>query len=185
MKFIRSVLFLVFFLSILFWLSYNYFIPRMVADSIEKGELPSFIPKKLEPAFENVRERIDDDIRELPVVLNEHQLSYDDLIELVKDTRASEVVPVIQKFQEKDVTDPDQAFDIIVQYLGHKVDKPETFRNAFKERFNQERLQTAMTFMNNSDLPLEMNMELAKKITLEILKDRREEIESELKDLHQ
>ncbi len=180
MKFIRSVLITVFLIAITIWISFNYLIPEMVAESIEKGEMPTYLPKKFEPVFDGIKERVDQDIAELPAILSTHNLTFEELLQIVEQTRPGEILPVIKEFQNKEITDSNQAFDIIVENLGHKVENPESFRDAFNERFTAGRLQTAMSYINDSDLPLEVNVELSRKIVIEILKDRQEEIESEL-----
>ncbi len=180
MKIFRTLLILVIMAVSAFLLAYHVFLPQMAARSITTGELPAYLPEKYKATIEEVHESVDEGLAELPMFMARNKLTYEELVQIIQSTSAEEVISYLNDYQHNPDMSAEEAFDRVKVLLDTKVDNPEVFREAFYEHYSKDRMQQGLKYLEGSDLPLEVNIELARKTIAEVLKQRRQEIEYQL-----
>ena len=180
MKLIRTLFFIFLVFACVGVLTYYFIIPRLAAEALTSGEAPSLLSENADQFVKTIHTEVESALEELPHGMAEHKLSYDDVVEIVKSTNSMEIVPLIESFQESPPADADEAFDRFADILGKNVADPELFRNAFRKRYNGQLVTRILNYLDASEIPVSMNVDVLRRTVLEILKQEKEAIESQL-----
>jgi hypothetical protein len=180
MKVLKILLIIVIVLAGIGYLGYTLYVPRMVSNTISTGEIPAYVPKKYHKKIEETREAVNSEIRKLPETMNKYQLSYDELLAFAEEVKNDEVLGALQEIQQTEITTSGQAFDIALSHIEAELPQSGKVKRLFADKMPVEKIQSEIEKMKDSDLPLSVEVDLARRIAIQILKEKREEIESTL-----
>lgn len=183
MKVLKITLFLVVVLGVAAWLGYTFYVPRMVSNTISTGEIPAVIPQKYHPKIKETREKVNEEIRKLPEVMNKYNLSYDELLAFANEVENDEILSALQELKSTELSSSGQAFDIALQHISADLPQSDKVRQLFSDKVPVEKIQSEIIKMEESELPLSVEVDLARRIGIEILREKKTEIEERLEQL--
>ena len=144
MKLLRHILISVVVLFTIIILSWKSLLPRIAAKAVVSEDLIEMVPEPYRDVALDVQKNVDNGIGALPYLMERHNLTFDELLRLAENTESSEIIPLVEYFKSNPDISADDAFDEISQKFGHKVENPEIFREAFRERYDRKRIRQAL-----------------------------------------
>ncbi len=183
MKVLKIFVILFIILAGVAYLGYTVYVPNMVTSSIETGEIPSIVPKKYHPKIKETRDKVNKEIEKLPEVMNKYQLSYDELLAFAQEVKNDEVLDALEEIKKTNITDSGEAFDIAMKHIDAELPQSGKVRQVFREKIPADRINEEVVKMGESELPLSVEVDLARRIGIQLLKNKRDEIENRLEQL--
>ncbi len=165
------------------YLGYTLYVPRMVSNTISTGEIPAYIPKKYHKKITETREVVNSEINKLPEAMNKYQLSYEELLAFAQEVKNDEVLEGLKEIQAAEISSSEQAFDIMMTHIDAELPQSHKVRDLFADKVPVEKIQSEIVNMKDSELPLSVEVDLARRIAIQILKEKRDEIEQKLGEL--
>jgi len=180
MKSFRTLAIVAILTLILFYLGYQVLIPQMAANTLLDDEIPSYIPEKFHQPVQELRTSMDTALQQLPPLMAEQHISVDDLVLMTKETRTEDVIWVIEKLQENPDMEKEDVYTLVKGRMSNIPGNDILLRPAFDLLYSPGRVQRGLEFVSGSALPLEVTVELGRRTMIEILKERKQEIEDQL-----
>ena len=183
MKVLKISLILLLIFGIIAYIGYTVYVPKMITNTIATGEIPGMIPEKYHTRIEETREKVNEEIDKLPEMMNKYQLSYDELLAFAMEVKNKEVLNALEEMKNTDITSSDQAFDIALSNISAELPQSEKVKEVFKDKIPVDRIHEEITKMETSELPLSVEVDLARRIAIQLLKDKKDEIKDKLNGL--
>jgi hypothetical protein len=183
MKVLKILLVLVLVFGVIAYLGYTLYLPGMVTNTIETGEIPAIVPKKYHATIEDTRQKVKKEVADLPAAMNKYQLSFDELLAFAEQVENDEVLNALEEMKNTELTSSGQAFDIALKHISADLPQSGKVKRMFSDKIPVEKINSEIGNMENSELPLSVEVDLARRIGIQILKDRKDEIERKLDSL--
>lgn len=184
MKVLKIIVVLIIILSIVGYFSYTMFVPQMVTSTIETGKIPAIIPKEYHPRIEETRKKVKKELDDLPEAMNKYQISFDELLAFAEQVENDEVLGAIEELKQTEITSSGHAFDIAMSHISSTLPQSGKVKEMFVQKVPVDKIQSEIDKMQDSELPMSVEVDLARRIAIQILKDRKEEIQNKLDSLH-
>ena len=184
MKVLKILLIILFLVGVFAYLGYTLYVPKMVTQAIDTGEIPAYVPKKYHAKIQATREKVNEEVEKLPEVMEKYNLSYEELLAFAESVENDEVLNALEEMRTTELNSTDQAFDIAIKHISADLPQSDKVKQLFADKIPVDKIQTEINKMDNSELPLSVEIDLARRIGIQILKDRRNQIEGKLQEMH-
>jgi len=169
------------FLVVGFYTARNYLLPQIIAKSVNSDKpAPSYLPKKIENTVNSVKKGIDENFDQLPIILNKLNLDFDDLIRIIDNVDAKEIMKAQNELYNSDIQSTNQAYDIVVKNVHLQGYDLEIFRPIFNEKMTVRKINKFIKIAEDHQLQTSISIPMARNTAKQILMNNREKIESEL-----
>lgn len=183
MKIIKTFLIIVVILGIAGYIAYTEVVPRMATKAISTGKIPAIVPKKYHSAITETRKKVVEQVDALPEAMHEYKISYEDLSRFASEIKNDEVREAIKELNTTEISSSGEAFDIGLKHISADLPSANKFKALFESRFTVEDVEEELEKINNSELPVRVEIDMARRIGIELLKQKKEEINRKLDSL--
>ena len=159
----------------------NYLLPKVIAESVSGDKpLPAFIPKKVEKTVEVVKQNVDQNMDQLPIIMNELNLDFNDLLYIIDNVNPDQVIKAQKEMGDTEISSTNQAFDIVKRNISIEGYDLEIFRPLFNEKMTVPRINKLVQIAEKNQLQTNMSIPMARNTAKQILLKHKDRIESEL-----
>jgi len=160
--------------------AYRYYLPYTIAESLTSGQKSSLVPDEIQEKVEAFKSRVTRDVGDLPVLMVEANIDYDDLKIMLDRLDPDDVSNTLREMSSVSITSVEQAFDIIRENVHIEGYELEVFRDMFVRNSNVVEIRKAMETVREYKLLVAMGMPVAKEVAKDLLESARQEIEMQL-----
>ena len=169
----------------LYYVGKNYILPEVIANTVSSDNPPpKFLPDNIEKTVIVLKENVNENVDELPEIMNELNLGFDDILYIVENVEADEVMQSLDELDQRKWTSTNEAYDIVVRNVHIDGYDMEIFRPIFNEKVTKGKLNRVLNAIENKNLRSSVSVPVARNTAKRILLDNREKIESELEKVN-
>lgn len=163
--------------------AYRYYLPSKIAESLKSGQESSLVPAEVQQKVKVFKTKIARDVGNLPPLMDEVGIDYDDLKTMLDRLEPGEVSDALREMSSTSITSAGQAFDIVVEHVSIEGYELEKFRDMFIRNSNVKEINKVMAKVSEHELLVTMGMPVAIEVAKDLLETSRPEIEKQLEAL--
>jgi hypothetical protein len=164
-----------------YYLGRSYILPAMIAKSISsEGPAPKYLPDKIEKTVTVLKKNVNEQVDELPKIMKELDLSFEDLIYIVEHVDADEVLNSVDELNSGKWSNTDEAYDIVVKNIHVEGYDLEKFRPLFNKKARPKKIKRILNAIEENNIRTSLSIPVARNTAKRILLDNREKIETKL-----
>lgn len=182
-KLLKLILVLVV-VAIAAYMSYRYYLPSTIAESLTSGNKSSLIPDELQKSLEALKSKTSTDVGDLPVLMVEANIDYLDLETMLNRLDPKEASNALVEMSSVSITSAEQVFDILVENIEIEGYQLEVFRDMFIRNNDVEEIRNALSKVKGHEYLINMGMPVAIEMAKDMLESSRPEIEKQLDALN-
>lgn len=163
---------------------YRFFLHTVIAETIQSDpEKSMLIPDQAKPIVIKARRKLDQEINDIPNILDSLNLDFDDLLLIVETIDSDQVIRSINELSNTKLKSEDQVFDIVKKHVTVEGYDLEMFRSAFKKKATMEKINRALKIIKDRQLTTTVSVPVARRTVTQILIDNRQRIEAHLESM--
>lgn len=167
-------------IGLLAYSAYRYYLPATIAESLKSDQYTSLIPEETRQRLEDFKSTVARDVGDLPLLMLEANLDYDDLQIMLERLDPANVSDALLEMSAVTVVSSDQAFDILAKHITIEGYELEQFRNMFVRSNDVDDIRKAMDTVRQYKYLIPLSMQVGKEFARDLLKSARAEIEARL-----
>ena len=170
-------------IGIVAYAAYRYYLPSTIAESLKSGQKSSLVPDEIQQKVEAFKTSIASDVGNLPVLMTEVNIDYDDLKTMLDRLDPGEVSNALREMSSVSISSTEQAFDIVQKHVSIEGYDLEVFRDMFVRNSSVEEIRKTMEKLREYEFLFPVGMPVAKEVAKDLLESSRQEIEKQLNAL--
>jgi hypothetical protein len=167
-------------LGVVAYAGYRFFLPSMIATTLTSNEPSGLIPAEMQEQVRKLKVKIDREIKELPVLLQETRLSFDDLLTIIDRADPDQFFRAIEELKTTRLTSTDQIFDILMKHIRINGYDLEVFRAPFVRNTSVNNIREAIAKIDLNDTITTMSVPVLKQTAKQVLESSKEEVLAEM-----
>jgi len=183
MKKLLKFILVVVVIGLVAYAAYRYYLPSTIAKSLTSGQTSSLIPDEIQEKVKAFKSKIASDVGDLPILMAEANLDYDDLQTMLDRLDPGEVSSALSEMSSVNITSAEQVFDIVTRHINIEGFELEEFRDMFVRNSNVDEIRKAMEKIREHEFLITLAMPVAKEVAKDLLVSARQEIEMQLNAL--
>jgi hypothetical protein len=167
-------------LGVVAYAGYRFFLPSMIATTLTSDEPSRLVPEKMQEQVRELKVKINREVKELPVLLQETRLSVDDLATIIDRVDPDQVFRAIEELKTTRLTSTDQVFDILMKHIRIDGYDLEVFRAPFVRNTSVNNIREAVAKIDQNDMLTNISVPVLKQTAKQVLESSKEEILAEM-----
>jgi hypothetical protein len=164
-----------------FYLLRNHFLPSIIAESIRsENSPPTFLPDEVKKTITVLKETVNERVDELPEIMKSLDLEFDDLLYIIDNVDADEVMNTLEELNQTQLQTTNQTFDIALRNIHIEGYDLEIFRKLFNEKLTLKRINKTLNTIERNQIQTSISIPVARNTAKQILIDNKERIEAKL-----
>jgi hypothetical protein len=176
MKKITKFVLVIMLLGLAAYAGYRFYLPSMIATALTSEQSSRLIPAKMQEKVKKLRLKINQEVKDLPVLLKETRLTVDDLQIMIDRANPDQFLRAIQEMKSTTLTSTDQIFDICMKHIKIGGYDLEVFRGPFVRSTSVENIQEAIGKIEKNEFITSMSIPVLKQTVKQILASSEQEI---------
>ena len=167
-------------IGIVAYAGYRYYLPSIIVESLKSDQTSLLVPDDLQEKVREFRSNISSDVGDLPVLMAEANIDYEDLRTMLERLNPDEVSNALREMSSISITSADQVFDIARKHVNIEGYDLEVFRDMFVRNNSVTEIREATEKFREHDFLITMGIPVAKEVAKDLLESARQEIERRL-----
>lgn len=179
----KKLVYLLCFIVVCFFLLKRY-VPVFIASSLTSDSESSVIPEKIAKKVDVVKTKVDDNVRKLPELMKNANLSYDDIMIMIDKSDPDEFITAYESLKNSDWLNENEAYDIAMDHISIEGYDLEMFRSTFVENVSTNKIKQMINIIEDNELISSISIPLAKATAKQILQSKKQFIVQELEKVN-
>jgi len=163
---------------------YRFYLHSMIAETIQSDPDNSiFIPDTIKPTIVKARQKLDQEINDIPYILDTLNLDFDDILFIVDNVNSDQVIAAINELDRSEIKSEDQVFNILKKNIAIEGYDLEIFRSTFKKKTTLNKIKRGLQIIKDRQLTTSVSIPVARRTVKQILLGNRPKIEATLQSL--
>jgi hypothetical protein len=161
---------------------YRYYLPTVIAEALTSDEPSALVPESMQSRVDAIKQKVNREVKKLPVLLEETKLGFDDLINITNRVQPSQLLNAYREIAATPISSSNQVFDIGMKHIKVEGYDLEVFRSEFVQSTSVKNIRETIAKIEKSDMVNRTNIAVAKDTVKKILISSRQDIQEILND---
>lgn len=151
-------------------------IPKMAAKAIVKGEYSPIVPTKIQNKVNAARQEVNEKVEKTLMVSMSNNITIDQLFSAIDQVDKQEVRKAYDLIKEKNITDPQEAFEVAYDNIKIEAFDPLVLKPAYDEIIKKHHVLMGLNLIEKYNLFETLDVAMARSVVKQILVQKQEEI---------
>lgn len=162
---------------------YYYVLPGYAASLILKEEIPGYIPKQYSAKIEEIKKPIAKYSEDVFKIADSLDMSLEFILKVIDNTDSKEIMDVYYALENKEITNTEEVYDLIMDKVTFTGFDPGHFKNAFIKFATPGRINRLLRYAEEHEFATSVGPDVSKKIAKQLAIKHYAQREKEIKNL--